>query len=72
MAVTFLIDDHPREPRPYVLRDVADCLRVPRDEIEDVLANWSPDKSSNTYRLSRDRNYCRRLSVVDSSSRDPV
>jgi hypothetical protein len=44
MAVTFLIDDHPREHRPYVLRDVADCLRVPRDEIEDVLANWSPDK----------------------------
>jgi hypothetical protein len=43
-GVTVQVDDHPREAKPYVLNDVADRLRVDRDKIPDVLANWSSEQ----------------------------
>lgn len=44
MAVTVQVDDHPRETRPYVLRDIADRLRVPRQQIAEVLGEWTADQ----------------------------
>jgi len=43
VTVTFQVDDHPSEPRPYAIRQVADCLRIPRKEIKEILADWTSD-----------------------------
>lgn len=37
------IDVHPGDVRPYVLNYVADCWRLPREKLEEALANWAHD-----------------------------
>lgn len=43
-TVTVQIDDHPDDARPYVLRDIADRLRVDRDEVLAVLETWDRER----------------------------
>lgn len=38
------VDDHPSDARPYVLKDVADRLRVERDQVEHVLEHWTHEE----------------------------
>jgi hypothetical protein len=43
-AVTVQVDTHRKVPSKRVFNDLADRLRVPRREIDDVLASWSPEQ----------------------------
>jgi hypothetical protein len=43
-GVTVQVDDHPGEPRPYVLNQIADSLRIDRRQIGDVLGTWSHEQ----------------------------
>lgn len=42
-AVTLQLSDHRPTASAAILNDIADRLRVSRDDIEDVLTNWSAE-----------------------------
>ncbi len=42
MAVTVQVDTHRKRPSVAAINDVADRLRLPRGEIDYILANWTP------------------------------
>jgi hypothetical protein len=41
-GVPVQVDDHPGEPRPYMLNQIADSLRIDRDKINEALEHWTP------------------------------
>jgi len=43
-GVPVQVDDHPGEPRPYALNQIADGLLVPRAEIQTVLETWTREQ----------------------------
>ncbi len=43
-AVPIRVDDHPGEPRPYALNQIADSLRVGRSELLEILETWTPER----------------------------
>jgi hypothetical protein len=43
-AVTVQVDTHRKVPSKAAINDVADRLRVPRSQIDDVLDNWSAEQ----------------------------
>lgn len=43
VAVTVQVDTHRKRPSAAAMNDLADRLRVPRGEVDNVLANWTPD-----------------------------
>lgn len=44
-AVNLQIDDHPGEARPYVLRQIRDCLRLRNTEqVVEVLTTWTREQ----------------------------
>lgn len=38
------VDDHPGEPRPYALNQIADSLRIERGKLLEVLETWTPER----------------------------
>lgn len=40
-SVTFQVDTHVKEVRPYVASQIARTLKVPVGQLEDVLENWT-------------------------------
>jgi hypothetical protein len=44
VAVTVQVDTHRKVPSAAAMNDLADRLRIPRDSIDDVLANWTPEQ----------------------------
>lgn len=43
-GVPIQVDDHPGEPRPYVLNQIADTLRIKRDKLLEALETWTPEQ----------------------------
>ncbi len=59
-AVTVQVDTHRKVPSKRVLNDLADRLRVPRQQIDEVLDGWTPEQlrkhlSSLTHEQLRSR-----------------
>lgn len=43
VAVTLQVDTHRREPSIAAMNDLCDRMRLPREDIDKVLDEWSPD-----------------------------
>jgi hypothetical protein len=44
VAVTVQVDTHRKVPSVAALNDLADRIRVPRENIDDVLKDWTPER----------------------------
>lgn len=44
VAVTVQVDTHRKVPSAAAMNDLADRLRVPRQQVDEVLAGWSPER----------------------------
>jgi hypothetical protein len=44
VAVTVQVDTHRKVPSAAALNDLADRLRIARNSIDDVLADWTPEQ----------------------------
>ena len=44
VAVTVQVDTHRKVPSVAALTDLADRIRVPRENIDDVLNDWTPEQ----------------------------
>jgi hypothetical protein len=44
VAVTIQVDTHRKNPSVAAMNDIADRLRIQREDVDDVLANWTPEK----------------------------
>jgi len=44
VAVTVQVDTHRKVPSAAAMNDLADRLRIPRGSIDDVLADWTPER----------------------------
>lgn len=42
VAVTVQVDTHRKVPSAAAMNDLADRIRVPRENIDDVLSDWTP------------------------------
>ena len=62
-AVTVQVDTHRKVPSVAALNDLADRIRVPRESIDDVLSNWTPEQLSE---------HLATLTKAQLRSRDPV
>jgi hypothetical protein len=43
-AVPIRVDDHPGEPRPYALNQIADSLYIERSKLLEILETWTPEQ----------------------------
>jgi hypothetical protein len=43
-AVTIQVDTHRKTPSKAVFNDLADRLRVPRGQVDEILDTWGPDQ----------------------------
>lgn len=43
-GVPIRVDDHPGEPRPYALNQIADSLCIERSKLLEMLETWTPEQ----------------------------